>query len=331
MQGLLDIDLEKSVLDGEDVLDHIEGLDDEFVSIYQKCVEFAALMLGEDEYRDVKKAFLGFANAVQGGNLESWDDLKEELWAGYHTIPILFSCLRWYGEDGKFHYNDADEAQHSAALKNNLESAQKFHALLPGDWVSVSETGGKGIFGKVLQLAEARYALDTGRELTVDQIVVLSGLNRRSVLNAVSKSDETGLAAEDGRISNAEAKRWLSARRTFKPTELYRPFGQPEARVAEAVSQEFEEDAAYEFVPVTDDNVAFLPDIRRAQGYQIGKYGQEEYVIDYFEALKKLQGMSTPRFRRPNAEGNWGIKVGVEWRRVPLVELRHALPKHEDE
>jgi len=327
MQGLLDTqDWDKSVLDGNDVLDRVDGLDDEFVSIYRKCLEFTALMLREDKYQSVEKAFLDFANAVQGGDLETKDDLEEVLWAGYHPIPILFARLRWYGEDGQFHYNDADEAKHSDALKNELALAQTFHAWLPSDWVSVSETGGKGIYGKVLQLAEARYALDTEQDLTVDQVVVLSGLNRRSVLNAVSKSGEAGLAVEDGRISNAEARRWLSERRNFRPTALYRPFGESEARVAEVVIEEPEE-TAYEFVPVTDDNVAFIPELNRAQGYQIGKYGQEEYVTDYFEALKKLQGMSIPRFRRPNAEGNWGIKVGVEWRRVPLDELRQAVSK----
>lgn len=319
-------DWDVSVLDGMDALDRVDGLDTEFVTIYLKTLEFIGLMLGADQYRVVEKAFLDFANVVQGGNLETMEDLEEVLWAGYHEIPGIYVRLRWYGEDAKFHYRDGADPKQSAALKDELTEAQRFHESLPGDWVSVSETGGKGLFGKVLQMAQARYALDTDQELTVDQIVVLSGLNRRSVLNAISKSGETGLeVSADGLISNPEAKRWLGERRNFKPTETYRAIGELEASVETAPE---ESEVAYEFVPVTDDGVAFLPDLCRTQGYQIGKYGHEEYVAGYFEALKKLQGMSTPRFRRPNAEGNWGIKVGVEWRRVPLAELRHAVSKH---
>lgn len=330
MPGMVGIEnWDVSVLDGMQVLDRVDGLDDEFANIYLKSLDFIALMLGDDEYRRVEKAFLDFANAVQGGDLETKEDIAQVLWAGYHEIPGIYARLRWYGEDAKFHYQDGADPKQSSALKAELAEAQRFHDWLPGDWVSVSETGGKGLFGKVLQMAQARYALDTDQELTVDQIVVLSGLNRRSVLNAISKPGEAGLEVDPkGLISNAEAKRWLSERRNFKPTEIYRPFAEPE--VSDEAVPEQSEEAAYEFVPVTDDKVAFLPDLRRAQGYQIGKYGQEEYVTDYFEALRKLQSMSTPRFRRPNVEGNWGIKVGMEWRRVPLDELRQSASMHEN-
>lgn len=322
-QGLLDTqDWEWSVLDGSDVLDRVDGLDYEFVTIYDKCLGFTSLMLHTDEYKQTEKAFLDFANDVQGGDINSRDDLHEVLWAGYHPIPIIFSRLRWYGEDGKFHYTDSDEPSNSAALRNEITLAQEFHEWLPSDWVSVSETGGKGLFGKVLQTTAARYALDTEQSLTVDQIVVLSGLNRRSVLNAVSKSGESGLMVdENGLVSNYEATRWLSDRRSFQATITYRPKDESdEIDISDAES----DDTTFEFVPVTDDDIAFLPDTRRAQGYQIGKYGEEEYETDYFTALKKLQGMNTPRFRRPNSAGNWGIKVAVAWRRVALNELQHA-------
>lgn len=316
-------DWELSALDAGEMLDRVSPLDEEFASIYRKTMDFASILLDPGASSIVEEAFMAYANLVGEGRLEGKDDLETTLWAGYHPLPLLFARLRWYGEDATYHYTDGDRPGQSKALKTELDLARGFHEWLPGNWLPVSETGAKGFCGEVLQRAEARYALDTDQDLTVDQVVVLSGLTRRSVLNAVSKTGEAGLeVGADGKVSNFEARRWLGDRRNFQPTKGYRlaeenePTGKASAEEREAV--------AYEFVPVTDDGTAFLPDLRRVQGYQIGKYGHEEYVADYFEALSKLQAMGTPRFRRPNAEGNWGIKVGVDWRRVPLDELRRA-------
>lgn len=51
----------------------------------------------------------------------------------------------------------------------------------------------------------------------------------------------------------------------------------------------------------------FLPNVRLAKGYQIGKKGEEFYCDDYWEALSHLMGMKTPRFRRRNSKNIPGI------------------------
>lgn len=51
----------------------------------------------------------------------------------------------------------------------------------------------------------------------------------------------------------------------------------------------------------------FLPECRMARGYRIGPKGEEQLIVDYWEALSVLLKMSTPRFRRPNSNGNFGI------------------------
>lgn len=51
----------------------------------------------------------------------------------------------------------------------------------------------------------------------------------------------------------------------------------------------------------------FLPACRMATGYRIGAKGDEITVADYWDALARLAAMQPPRFRRPNAEGNFGI------------------------
>jgi hypothetical protein len=51
----------------------------------------------------------------------------------------------------------------------------------------------------------------------------------------------------------------------------------------------------------------FLPACRTAGGYRIGPKGDERTVSDYWQAVEQLSAMQPPRFRRQNAEGNFGI------------------------
>lgn len=51
----------------------------------------------------------------------------------------------------------------------------------------------------------------------------------------------------------------------------------------------------------------FLPSCRMTTGYRIGEKGDEKLVRDYWQALDLLVKMPVPRFRRPNANGNFGI------------------------
>jgi hypothetical protein len=58
----------------------------------------------------------------------------------------------------------------------------------------------------------------------------------------------------------------------------------------------------------------------------IGAKGEEESVPDFFEALRKLAGMPTPRWRRRNAAGNWGIvRARGAWVSVPTELIRKQL------
>lgn len=78
-------------------------------------------------------------------------------------------------------------------------------------------------------------------------------------------------------------------------------------------------------IPVTDDGIAFLPKYRRKKGYQIGGKGEETYYLDYFKALEELKKMNTPKWRRPNKQGNWGIKNGVTEVNISMDKIRNLL------
>jgi len=66
-------------------------------------------------------------------------------------------------------------------------------------------------------------------------------------------------------------------------------------------------------VPRSKDGSVFHKGLRKKRGYIIGAKGEEIAVEDFSDALKALHAMETPRWRRPNRNGNWGIVSGVEW------------------
>ncbi len=66
-------------------------------------------------------------------------------------------------------------------------------------------------------------------------------------------------------------------------------------------------------VPVARDGSMFTPALRRSTGYWVGDKGAERTVPTFEEALEFLKRMPVPRWRRPNASGNWGIVAGVDW------------------
>lgn len=70
-----------------------------------------------------------------------------------------------------------------------------------------------------------------------------------------------------------------------------------------------------QLVPVARDGSWFSPDLQRSSGgFTIGAKGEELVVGSYAEALAQLRLMQVPRWRRPNANGNWGIVAAVEWK-----------------
>jgi hypothetical protein len=66
------------------------------------------------------------------------------------------------------------------------------------------------------------------------------------------------------------------------------------------------------FVPVSKDGSRFdRTTCRRAGGYWVGPKGAERKFSLFEEALAFLRTLATPRWRRPNQAGNWGIVGGV--------------------
>lgn len=67
----------------------------------------------------------------------------------------------------------------------------------------------------LLTMGDARYGLDEGNSLNLEQVALLANVDIRTVRNAVSAGD---LVVEQGVIDNAIARHWLHGRKGFKPT-----------------------------------------------------------------------------------------------------------------
>lgn len=69
-------------------------------------------------------------------------------------------------------------------------------------------------------------------------------------------------------------------------------------------------------VPYAADGTCFNPGLVRRGFFTIGPKGGETKQASFEDALALLRGMDPPRWRRPNAVGNWGIVSGRNWREL---------------
>lgn len=158
------------------------------------------------------------------------------------------------------------------------------------------------ILSKIIAVAEARRNIEQGRGFVEPQaLAVLGGVSEGRIRNLMSGAGAE-LGSVDGRIPAAEAGRWLQGRGPFWPS-IWNDELEPEK---ESMMDNVR-------VPQASDGTVFHPGLRRRSGYMVGEKGSEITIENYDEALKALGDMETPRWRRPNPQGNWGIVRATGW------------------
>ena len=192
---------------------------------------------------------------------------------------------------------------------------------------------------KTRDKALGRLRWDLGEGLSPQDLAALSGVSVKRVQNATyDKSSGGPVLDKQGRIEPDSARDWLLKKKfrfsLWQDIALAEPISEDWGRNIEAnpgvlvnddLADADERAEDFVFVPVASDRTRFLPDARREQGYQIGAKGSETYVQDYYQALEALARQPTPRWRRPNEVGNWGIVSGVAWERLPRAEVDRLL------
>jgi hypothetical protein len=176
-----------------------------------------------------------------------------------------------------------------------------------------------------LHFAKARFAYDFGARFTLLDLQLLSQIGYAAARNAVAAGEL--ILSDDGTLDHGHGSRWLERRRGF-----LRSRWKATDDDQEPISLVRGDSDAFTQVPQSEDG-PFLPETavrrNRATGglhVTIGSKGEEESVADFFEALGKLARMPTPRWRRRNAQGNWGIvRARGAWASVPTDLIRTQL------
>ena len=240
-----------------------------------------------------------------------WQDLFAEL-------AHLFAYAR-YGY-GRHLDPEASRAEIEALI-------QHFRGVLADDGIRAAAGADFKWFSETLSAAEARWAIDHGKSVMPDDLAALAGVKPKTIANLLA-ARELAMDAE-GRIPAAEAMRYLERRDGFVRSNWQHPVAPP------AVSDGVDEATLAEqvFVPVDSDGNPFLPSIARPgrdgkARYAIGAKSNPEYVEDFWEALRRLELMPTPRWRRPPASGKGGwslVSAQDGWRRFPRSDLERMV------
>ncbi|HMN15290.1 MAG TPA: hypothetical protein PKD55_23485 [Bellilinea sp.] len=269
-----------------------------------------------------------FARRTFGANLEKivywWENLSIE---EKQDLPLLkiFSCLHaeaYYGVilDQNTLLVDSDNTRDEAIPHTFLNL---FLHICPPSWPP------RQTLERAIRTSHVRFYLDHAEHadtpeaqhlLDADDIAAISGLNLKTVKNALAPGNRAGLTASaEGKASAYVVRRWLIARNRFLPSVwTLRPDSDGPTRKHSAAQEVIKEPV---FVPIARDGSFFSLAAKRNGVFTIGPKGDECEVNDFWNAVEKLQHMPIPAWRRPNKKGNWGIVSAIGWARKTPAEL----------
>lgn len=245
------------------------------------------------------------------------EDLEEEGSEAFSEWPLgtMFHDLNayaYYGVDISAREHE-DERKVAGRLGEMVEAADAFLRICPLDaWLG--EERPPQLETTVL-LARNRWALDHDRPIEPEALAIFGGVKMSRMRNMLAGKDPE-LRRENGLVPAHEAYGWLAGRDSFYPSiwRTARPTYDGEVHTL-SYSAPF-------FVPEARDGSIFHPGLERRTGFTIGEKGREFQVPTYEDALRELQEMPVPAWRRPaSGRGGWGIVRGISWARVNRDEL----------
>ena len=204
------------------------------------------------------------------------------------------------------------------------ERASNPRENIPGRWKEGAgdvEIGyfHRGILQNLVELASARLKVDQGEPLTMSEIATLLDMREATVVtNAHRKKFET-YEEDNRRYSRPENVLPWMIKNGYVPTL---DSGSPSTAASPSATND---DVL--FVPTAHDNTWFSPDCRINGRYTIGNKGEERRFTDYFDALREVNRLPTPRWRTKTQDGIAGIAFGVRFDRVPRAEIDRVLAR----
>lgn len=285
------------------------------VDLVRAAGDFLAKIVGAESADAGMKRILG--TMASPGEATWREDLEENESGAFSEWPLGqmlhdLSAYAEYGIDLSAREHETEE-QVSARLADMIEGANAFFRLCPLEtWLGENRPPQ---LEETILLARNRWALDHDRPIEPEALSLFGGVKMSRMRNMLSGKDPE-LPRQDGLVPAFEAKEWLKGRGSFFPS-IWRT-ARPMHDSTVAPYAHF----APIFVPEAKDGSVFHPGLERRNGFTIGEKGHEIQVPAFEEALRQLQEMPFPAWRRPASDrGGWGIVRGVTWTRVSLAEL----------
>ncbi len=285
------------------------------VELVQSAGDFLERIVGTDAVDVGMKRIIG--PLARKGDTPWREDLEDNGSGAFSEWPLgtMFHDLNayaYYGIDLSTREHE-EERQVADRLRKLVETAEAFLRLCPLDaWLG--EDRSPQLETTVL-LARNRWALDHDRPIEPEALSIFGGVKMSRMRNMLAGKDPE-LRRENGLVPAHEAQGWLAGRDSFYPS-IWRTARPTYSGESHPLSY-----AAPLFVPEARDGSFFHPGLERRNGFTIGEKGREFQAPTFEDALRELQEMPVPAWRRPaSGRGGWGIVRGVSWARSSWDEL----------
>jgi len=289
-----------------------EVFEDGLLKAIDKTYELMSIFFGEDVategYETMVRAALPGEDHSRG-----WQYCLEDAASGlYSELPVgeVFHGIYAYGYYGISLTTSRTPEQREEVLSRQIEIARRLLALLPLEAWDLEAEG----LVTIARRAIARWKLDTGEPVTAEELALLVGKALQTIKNKLA-GEYAEIVGSHQRIEATEALAWLSRQKDFRMS-IWRE--QDDTAYFDREEPALED---VRFVPVAKDGTCFHPGLRKDGAFIVDEEGREQSVSDYGEALKILQKMLVPEWRRPGEGGRWMRVRGVDWRRMTMEEL----------
>ncbi|SFE93304.1 hypothetical protein [Roseivivax sediminis] len=295
----------------EETFGGADFFEDGFIQVLERLFTLSALMLGEDV---AERSFDSMVQAGFSRREGSWREILEEDYNGIYSetrLGTLVHDLSAYADYGIVLASCRSDEHRAELLGGQIEAAKQYLSLLPVELWHLQDQH----LVRILEKAIARWKVEQGEQINAHELALLSGKALQTVKNNLGAKGKP-IQGNQHQIEAKVALAWLQDQRGFK-SSIWRQ------QQDEDVPSDLEVDMGeVAFVPVAPDGSIFHPGVKRDGNYLIDEKGREERLADYWQALHRLQSMHVPEWRRPTAGGSWTRVRGVDWKRLPVEELK---------
>ncbi|MEO9779059.1 MAG: hypothetical protein ABJH07_09825 [Sedimentitalea sp.] len=337
MTGLpRDMDYEERIREFEIGYDYANDPGATLVELVRAAGDFLSQIVGAENADVGMKLLIG---TLAEGEDDWREGLKTNVQGAFSEWPLgqmlhNLSAYAHYGIDIEAREHE-DQSVIETRLEGMVDTADRFLAICPLEaWLGRDR---ERQLEETILLARGRWALDHDRPIEPEALALFGGVKMSRMRNMLSGQNST-LRRENGLVPAKSAMDWLEKRPSFCPS-IWRT-ARPNYD-GEITTYTYAQPL---FVPMARDGSFFHHGLERRGTFTIGEKGSERHVHGFRDALRDLQEMSDPAWRRPppGDRGGWSIVRGTGWVRMSQQELdahvrsekelmKHIKEGHEDD